>query len=436
MESLTLGLAAIAMLLVFGGIGVPIGVSMIAVAVAGFTLFMDLSFSLTMVRTLPWSTLSQYSFVVIPMFILMGNYAAAGGIIREMFHTANAWTSGVRGGLYLAVTMASAGFAAVSGSTIVNAAVFTKVALPEMLSRNYNKRISGACIAAAGTFAALIPPSIAMAIYGLLTDESIGQLLIAGLIPGLLTVLVYSLLIIILVRIKPDLAPLATERIRLGEKMRSLKGSWAIMLLIFIIIGGMYGGYISPSSAGSVGALGALAISVARRRIAVAQVRTALADAAQLGTVIFLILIGGLMFSRLLLITGFVDDLTEFFLDIGVTPMRFIIGVVVLYAILGMFMEALSMMVVTVPFLFPIAKNMGVDPVWFGVLVVKLSELAVISPPVGINLFTVVGASDGVVKMKDIYKGIIPFVFAEFIVIALLIMYPSLSTWLPATMRG
>ena len=435
MQPVIIGSLAIFALLAIGVLGVPVWLSMSVVALLGMWLVVDVNFAINTLQTLPWSTVNQFSFVVIPMFILMGGFAAAGGITRELFFTANVWLSGVRGGLYMAVTLASAGFAAVSGSTVVNSAVFTRVALPEMLQGGYDRRLSAGCIAAAGTFAAMIPPSIAMAIYGLLTGESIGSLLIAGIVPGLVTVIAYLILIAVMVRIDPSIAPLAVRKATMAERFGSLRGSWAVMLLVMVVIGGLYSGAVSPSSAGTIGALGAFVIALARRRLSRGDIAAALIEAAQLTAVVFLIIIGGLLFSRLLLVTNFVNQLTVLVQDAGITSLTFILGVVVLYLILGMFMEALSMIVVTLPFLFPVAKGLGIDPVWFGVLVVKLAELAVITPPVGINLFTVVGASDGAVNTRDVYRGVLPFVLLEVAVLALLIAVPELSLWLPRKMR-
>jgi len=434
-EPAAAGVIAIAALLVVGAFGVPVAFSMIAVALGGIWLTADANFALTAVRTLPWNTVNQFAFVVVPMFILMGGFASAAGITRELFSAANVWLSGVRGGLYMATTLASAGFAAVSGSTVVNAAVFTRVALPEMLALGYDRRIAGGCIAASGTFAAMIPPSLAMVVYGLLTGESIGALLIAGIVPGVVTALFYIVGIAVMVRAMPDIAPTSLERKSFGERLASLRGTWAILLLVVVVIGGLYSGAVSPSSAGTVGALGAFIIALARRRLTPGSIRDALVEAAQLTTVVFLIIIGGLLFSRYLLLTNFVTQLTAWVQDAGVTPMMFVLGVVILYLVLGMFMEALSMLVVTLPFLFPIAKSLGIDPVWFGVLVVKLAEIAVITPPVGINLFTVVGASEGAVSTRDLYRGVLPFVLIEIVVLALLIAVPDLSLWLPRTMR-
>jgi C4-dicarboxylate transporter DctM subunit len=435
LDPLIVGAVSIGVMLLLGALGVPVAFSMIAVALGGIVLTADLNFALTTLRTLPWNTVNQFGFVVVPMFILMGGFAAAAGITRELFLAANAWLSGVRGGLYMAVTLASAGFAAVSGSTVVNAAVFTRVALPEMLRLGYHPGVSAGCIAAAGTFAALIPPSLVMVVYGLLTGESIGTLLIAGIIPGAFTAAAYIVGIAVMVRVQPDLAPRLVQKLPFKQRLDSLGGTWAMVLLVGIVLGGLYSGAVSPSSAGTIGALGAFAIALARRRLTWGGIQGSLIEAAQLTTVVFLIIIGGLLFSRFLLLSNFVNELTALVQGAGVSPMAFIVAVVLLYLVLGMFMEALSMLVVTLPFLFPIAKSLGIDPIWFGVLVVKLAEVAVISPPVGINLFTVVGASDGAVSTNQIYRGIWPFLLIELVVLSLLIIFPEITLWLPRTMK-
>lgn len=431
---MTEGILAIVALLAMAGLGVPVGVAMILVSVIGIWLIIGEPLALSMLRTLPWSTTSQYGFVVVPMFVLMGAFAANAGITREFFEAANRWLAGVRGGLYMATTVASAGFAAISGSTVVNATVFTRIAMPDMIRLKYDRGFGAGAIAAAGTIAGLIPPSLVMVIYGLLTQVSIGAMLVAGILPGLLTALAYIACIAVMLRLRPALAPMPERRYAMREKLESLKGIWAMFPLVAIVLGGIYGGFISPSSAGTIGAAGALALALLRRKLTRAGFLDALLEAATLTAVVFVIIIGGLMLSRLLTISGFVPALTAFVTELGVTPMMFILLVVALYLVLGMFMESLSMMVVTVPFLFQIAMGLGIDPIWFGVIIVKLAEIAVITPPVGINLFAVMGASRGEVNSRAIFGGILPFIVADVIVLALLIAFPAISLWLPSNM--
>jgi tripartite ATP-independent transporter DctM subunit len=335
----------------------------------------------------------------------------------------------------MATTAASAAFAAASGSTVVNATVFTRIALPEMVRFGYHAGFGAGAIAAAGTIAGLIPPSLIIVVYGLLTGVSIGALLMAGIVPGLLTALVYILGIRLAVALRPSLVPTESPRVALRDKVASLKGIWPLIPLLTIVLGGIYTGFVSPSSAGTIGAAGALLIALARRRMDGTGFRDSIVQTAMLTAVVFMIIIGGLAYSRFLLITGFMPTLTRMIIEFGVTPFLFIAMVVTLYLVLGMFMETLSMMVITVPFLYPVVETLGIDPIWFGIIVVKLAEIAVITPPVGINLYAVMGASDGLVGTRDVFVGVLPFVFLDLIVLGILLAVPELSVWLPETMR-
>ena len=369
------------------------------------------------------------------MFVLMGAIASSAGIIGELYAAVNRWLEGVRGGLYIATCVASAGFAAISGSTVVNAAMFTRIALPEMLALGYHKGISAGCIAAAGTFAALIPPSLTFVIFGILTGESIGELFIAGIIPGLLTAGFYIAVIPMMLRVRPDWAPQVVIKSTLIEKIRGMAGIWPMLLLVFIVLGGIYTGITPPTAAGALGAVGALLIALGRRKIGAAQIWEAVRQTAELTSVLFIIIIGGLLFSRFLVVSGFVADLTILVTESGFTPTTFILAMIVMYFVLGMFVDPLSMLVMTVPFVFPVIKSFGMDPIWFGIIVTKMIEIAVITPPVGLNLFAVVSASSGRVKTGDLFYGILPFVAMELVILTILIVFPGLSTWLPTTMH-
>jgi len=435
MEPITMGFVGIAALILFAGMGVPIAFSITLVGAVGMALVTDVEFVLVTFQSLPYSTASEYAFAVIPMFVLMGAIASSAGIIGELYAAVNRWLEGVRGGLYIATCVASAGFAAISGSTVVNAAMFTRIALPEMLALGYHKGISAGCIAAAGTFAALIPPSLTFVIFGILTGESIGELFIAGIIPGLLTAGFYIAVIPMMLRVRPDWAPQVVIKSTLIEKIRGMAGIWPMLLLVFIVLGGIYTGITPPTAAGALGAVGALLIALGRRKIGTAQIWEAVRQTAELTSVLFIIIIGGLLFSRFLVVSGFVADLTILVTDSGFTPTTFILAMIVMYFVLGMFVDPLSMLVMTVPFVFPVIKSFGMDPIWFGIIVTKMIEIAVITPPVGLNLFAVVSASGGRVKTGDLFYGILPFVAMELVILTILIAFPGLSTWLPATMH-
>jgi len=433
-DSIVNGILAIVALLALAGVGVPIAFAIGIVGAAGMYLSTGGVYTQMTYQTLPFATASEYAFAVIPMFVLMGAIASASGIISELYTAVNRWLQAVRGGLYMATAVASAGFAAISGSTVVNAAMFTRIALPEMMQLGYHKGVSAGCIAAAGTFAALIPPSLTFVIFGILTGESIGALFIAGILPGLLTAAFYLGVIPFMVRMRPGWAPQPTSHATLGDKIRGMRGLWPMLALVFIVLGGIYTGITPPTAAGALGAVGALFISVARRRITTGDVWESFKQTAELTAVLFILIIAGLLFSRFLVISGFVTDLTDIVINSGLSANGFLIVMVLLYLVLGMFIDPLSMLVMTVPFIFPVIQGYGLDPIWFGVVLCKLIEIAVITPPVGLNLFAVVSASDGRVSIGDMYVGILPFVAIELVVLLILILFPAISTYLPATM--
>jgi len=432
--SVVQGILAIVALLTLGAIGVPVAYSMISVGALGMWLIGGFDFMTVTLGRLPYSILSDYSFAVIPMFILMGTLAAAAGITTELYDIFNKLLARLRGGLYMTTVVASGVFAAISGSTIVNSAVFTRIAMPEMLRHGYNKGLSAGCIAGAGTFAALIPPSISMVIVAMLTDASIGVLLIAGVLPGLLTILVYIVGIAVMVRISPSWAPPPTIRYTFKEQAEGLGRLFPTLLLIGIVLGGIYSGLMFPSAAGAVGAIGALFIGLMRRRLSWGSFKESLISATRSTAILLLIIIGGLILSRFLVFSGFVSHLSTVIEGWGLNTWQLLIAISIFYLVLGMFIDPTSMMLVTIPFIFPIAEAVGVDVVWFAVIVVKLVELAAITPPVGINLFTVMASSDNKVSSSDIFRGVLPFVFLEMIVLGMLIAFPIISTYLPSRM--
>lgn len=434
MDPLLSGLLIIAAMLVVAMAGVPIGLSMSAVAFAGLWIIGGLDAALGTFRTLPYAVSSQYTFAVVPMFVLMGAFAAQAGITGELYTAAYRFFSRMRGNLFYATILASAGFAAVSGSTVVSSAVFTRMALPEMIRFRFKRGVGGGCIAAAGTFAALIPPSISMVIYGMITNESIGALLMAGIIPGILTAVVYLIGIRILLIFYPDWAPPATERFTWAQKLDSLRGIWALVLLVGLVMGGIYTGIMPPSAAGAVGAAGALAICTMRGRLKGQDFWESLKQSASITAVLFLIIVGGLLFSRLLLYTGFVTSITGLVEDTQLTAPVFLIALVLMYLLLGMFIDTVSMMVMTIPFVYPIVLAMGFDPIWFGVIMIKLVEIAAITPPVGLNLYAVLSASRGELKTNELFVGITPFLCFEFVTLGILLAFPQVALWLPQTM--
>ncbi|MBI1384362.1 MAG: TRAP transporter large permease subunit [Rhizobiales bacterium] len=437
MDANTIAYLSIGALFVFLLAGVPVGIALGVVGVAGMYFAVGEAFVLGQVASLPYSVTSNYAYAVLPLFVLMGILAEKAGITEEVFRAADVWLRRVRGGLYQAVIVGSAVFAAISGSTMVNAVVFTRIAYPEMLKMGYSRSLSIGSIAASGSFAAMIPPSITMVIYAIITEQSVGRLLIAGIVPGILTAIVYMIGIAVIVRINPSVAPLAGVRTSWRDRFLALRWLWGIAFLVTLVLGGIYAGVFPPSAAGAVGAAGALLFAMLRlgQRF-FPSLLPALRDAASISCVIFLILIGGLLFSRMLVVSGVIDELVTLITTFASTPLRFLILVSVLYLVLGCFLDTTSMMVVTLPFVFPVVQQLGIDPIWFGIVLVKLIEISVITPPVGLNLFAVMGAVDSGTNFGHVVRGVLPFIALELIVLALLIMYPELSLWLPQQMMS
>ena len=434
MDPVLVGYLGAGLLLFFLAAGIPVGVAMGAIGIGGMLLGAGELFTWGQLKVLPFWVVNNYAFAVLPMFVLMGVLAESSGITRDVFYASDLWLRRFRGGLYQAVIVGSAVFAAISGSTIVNAVVFTRIAFPQMLRFGYSKSLSIGAIAGSGSFAAMIPPSITMVIYAIVTKQSVGQLLIAGVIPGLLTATMYLFGVYVLVRAHPQLAPPIGEDIAIREKLRSMIYVWPVLILMAIVLGGIYTGAFPPSAAGAAGAFGAFCLAIAKKKTLKGWLPPVLYDAASISCVIFIILIGGLLLSRMLVVVGIIDGLVDFITTIADTPLKFMIFVSILYILLGCFLDTTSMMVVTLPFLFPVVVELNIDPIWFGIVVVKLIEISVITPPVGINLFAVLSAVRDKAEFHHVAKGVLPFIIFDILVLALLIAFPELATWLPQKM--
>jgi tripartite ATP-independent transporter DctM subunit len=371
---------------------------------------------------------------VIPLFILMGSFATVAAITTDLFRAAYVWFGNLRGGLAMATVLSSAAFGAASGSTIVNAAVFTKMAMPEMTRFGYDVRLSAGCIAAAGTLAALIPPSILMVVYAVITEQSIGKLLIAGIVPGILTALIYCGGIYAMARLRPDIAPRANLTFSWAERFKALNGVYGIIFLFVLVIGGIYGGYFPATYAGAVGAFGAFVIALGKRRLGIGSLVEVLKEAAVTTSVIFIIVIGGIIFSRFLTYSGLVTIISGALLDLETGKYLYLAGFILLFLVLGCFVEPIAIMVMTLPIMFPVMKNAGFDPILLGVIAVKLAEIGVLTPPVGLNVFVVKSASPVPVTLGQAFTGVTPFILLDFLSLGLYVAFPELVLWLPNLM--
>lgn len=434
MSSVAIGLSGIFCALCLTLFGVPVAVSLGLIGLSGMWFVGGEVLMRSALETLAYNALNQYSFVVIPMFVLMGVLANKAKITQDLYEAFYRFMSKVRGSLFMVTILSSAGFATISGSTVVSAAVFTRLALPQMVRYGYHSGIGAGCIAAAGTFASLIPPSIMMVIYALLTGESIGRLFIAGVIPGALTAGVYLVSVWVMVRLKPQIAPIAPQEFTWSQKMESLGRVGPFLVLAILVVGGIYSGLMFPSSAGAVGAFGALGIAIWRGVGGFSHIKDALSETAVTATSVFLVLIGGLIFSRFLVFSGFITDIVAVITESGIAPYQVLVAVVLVYIALGMFIDTVSVTVITVPFIHPVMVGLGYDPIWFGVVLVKLIEISAITPPVGLNLFAVMASARTQISTGDLFKGVLPFLAMEFLVLLLIIMVPAISLWLPETM--
>ena len=437
MSPLLIGTIGFIVMVILALFEIPIFVSLGLVGVVGLILTSGFNTTMGIVAHLPFAVLANYGIAVIPLFFLMGQIAGEAGIVKDAFGAVYRLTGGLRGGLAMATTVGSAFSAATMGSSVANAALFTRVALPEMLKFKYDKSFSLGCIASAGTFAIMIPPSIMFVIYGVITEESIGRLLIAGIFPGILTAIAYLISIWIRCKWNPKLAPAPPIKYTAGEKFRSVFRLWSIMLLFLLVFGGMYSGLFNPSAGAAIGASGAFLLALGRKKLTKASVGKVCFETMQGIGPLTAIIIGGFFLGRFLVLSGFVEVIVHFVtVDLVIPPLAVIGLIAVMYLILGALMDELSMTLCTVPFVYPLVKALGYDGIWFGVIYTKLCQIGMIFPPIAINLFVVASAAGKDTNVMDVIKGIFPFILIEIIVLAVLILFPDISLYLPSKMYG
>jgi C4-dicarboxylate transporter DctM subunit len=411
---------------------VPVGMAMGLVGVSGFAYLVGGTPALKNVGHTTMRTVTDYNFAVIPLFLLMGSFASTSGMSRELFRAANAFVGHLRGGLGIATIAACGGFAAICGSSVATAATFSTVAYPEMRRHGYPDTFATGVIAAGGTLGIMIPPSTVLAVYGLITEQDIGKLFIAGIVPGLLAVTMYILTINIIGWVRPGFLP-AGERADWKERLAALRDVWAVLLLFVFIIGGMYGGLFTATEAAGMGAGGAFVIGLLRGRLSVQGILRSLLETTRTTAAIFTILIGALLFGYFLTVTQVPQKATEFLVGLGLGRYGVLAIIMVMYLVLGCLMDALAMIILTVPIIFPVIKELGFDPIWFGVIIVMTVELGLIHPPVGMNIFVIKSVIEDM-KISTIFYGVLPFIVTDLIRLVILIAFPILATWLPARM--
>ena len=439
MSGLLLGGGSLVVVLMLIALRVPIGVALGSVAFCGFWYIRGLNPALGQLREVPYTFAANWDLSAIPMFLLMGTLVAVSGTAGALFRAARLWLAPLPGGLAVATNMACAGFAAGCGSSVAASATMGRIAIPEMLRAGYEKGLAAGTVASAGTIAALIPPSILLVLFGIFAEVSITALLIAGVIPGILTALVYSAMILIRCARNPSLAPRVTlddvPDLR-SERWRALGEIWPIALLMAGIIAALYSGTVTPTEVGAAGALMALLIAILQGKMTVAKFLTALRDAMAVSAQIFFVGIGALLYTRFLALTGMSRMLSDVIVPLGLDPILIMLAVTVIFLILGMFLDPIGIMLITMPVFVPLMNALGLDLIWFGVLVVKFIEIGMLSPPLGFNVYVVKSVVGREIPLPRIFAGVGWFLVCDILVVALMILFPAIVLFLPELMRG
>ena len=412
---------------------VPLAFGMGLVGIVGIGLTRSWGAALASTAQVVHETGFAYTLSVIPLFILMGNFVARAGLAHELFHAAYVFIGHLRGGLAHATIAACAGFGAICGSSIATAATMSKVAYPSMKKLGYSDSLSTGVIAAGGTLGIMIPPSTIMVIYGIVTETNIGKLFAAGVIPGLLTAVLLMVAVVIMTSRDPEHAP-AGEKFNWPERWKALRGIWGVLLLVVVVLGGIYGGFFTATEGAGIGASGAFLFAVGRRALTVRSTIEVLIESARTTAMLFTLLIAATIFANFVNFTTMPGDLKDWITHLGLSPVMIVGAMMVIYVILGTVMEELTMVLLTIPLFFPIVVALGFDPVWFGVLIVMVIQIGLISPPVGMNLF-VINTLLPKVGLGSIFRGVWPFVVVQIVTLGFLLAFPSLSLWLPSFMK-
>jgi tripartite ATP-independent transporter DctM subunit len=420
-------------MLVLSFMRVPIALSMGLIGFLGLWWMKGIGPSMGSVTGVVYESGFQYTLSVVPLFILMGNFVTRAGMSKELYRAAYTFVGHLRGGLAMATVLACAGFGAICGSSIATAATMTKVAYPSMRELGYSDELAAGSIAAGGTLGILIPPSTIMVIYGLMTQTNIGKLFAAGIIPGIVATLLLCLAVQFITWRDPKAGPRA-ERSTWGQRVRAVRDIWAVAALFAIVMGGIYGGVFTATEGAGIGAFGAFCFALARRVLTIKLLVEVLMESARTTGMLFMILVGALVFANFINYTSMPEDLKRFVTQYEVHPMAVMAAICVIYVLLGTAMEELSMILLTVPVFFPLITHLGFDPVYFGIIIVVVVEIGLISPPVGMNMFVVRSLLPNV-STTTIFRGVTPFVVADVVRLAILVAFPAISLWLPTVLK-
>jgi len=414
-------------------IGLPVAFGLLIVGTVGYWVLAGADKTFLMLGAVPYSEITSYPLTVIPLFILMGNLAYQAGFAQKMYETAEKWVGSIPGGLAQATIVGGAAFGAACGSGLASCATLAKICIPAMRKAGVDDKLALGSVAAAGPLAQMIPPSIIMVVYGFITDTSIGKLLIAGIIPGLIAAGCFMLMIYIRCRLNPRLVPLLSKKVSWKERIVSLGHSWGIIMMVIIVMGGIYSGIFTPTEAGALGAAGTLILGLLSRNLTVRNFRDAVMDSTKTAAMIFLIIATAFLFSYFMAISRIPSNLSETIVGLDVPRWVILFGVLVLYIIAGMFIDMLAFAFLTLPVIFPVIKALGYDPIWFGVITVHMFEVALITPPFGLNLFIIRSIVPDK-SMREIIEGVGWFVAMDFVILGIYVAFPQVATWLPSLM--
>ncbi len=433
MDPVSVGLMGIVAVFLLLFLGMPIALSCMFVGVVGITYLASLEAAMPVVASTVYEVFAFYPYTVIPLFILMGGLCTSSGMTSQLFTTFDKWLGRLPGGLGLATISACAGFAAVSGSSVAASAAMGTIAIPEMRRLNYSPRLAAGCVAAGGTLAFLIPPSIGFIVYGMLTEQSIGKLLVAGLLPGLLLAGFYVITVLLMVKLKPSLAPISPEPVSFMEKLKALKGVAGALSLFLVVIGGIYLGVFTPTEAAGVGATMMFLVVLVMGRMNYKMLVASLMDSMRISAMVLFLVAGANVFSYFLALSTIPTQVAAWAAELTISRYVILAVVISIYLFLGCLLDAISMMVLTMPVIFPVMTTLNFHPIWFGVVSVLMMEAGLITPPMGLNVFTVAGVMPDV-RLEEIFKGSLPFLGAIILVCLVLTIFPQIALVLPMMM--
>jgi tripartite ATP-independent transporter DctM subunit len=434
MSNIEIGVAGIAIALALIALRVPIGVALGLVSIIGIGEMTNMRVAWGMISATPFDFAGTWELTAAPMFLFMGYLCTTTNMTQGLFHAMRLYLARLPGGLAVSSVMASAFFAAASGSSVATSAAMSRIAVPEMLKHNYDKGLATGTVAASGTLGSLIPPSVLLVLYGVYAQVSVGQLFMAGFIPGVLSALLYIAMIMVRTKLNPSLAGNTDVRSSWDEKWEAFKHIWPLPLLIGSVLGGIFLGVFSPTEAGAVGTTIAALIALARRTLTVSAIREALISTAVSTASIFIILIGSLFFTRFLAMSGVPAAFSEIILGVSTETWWIILAVAVIYLVLGMFIDSIGLLLLTLPLILPLVEGADLNLIWFGIIVVKLLEVGLVTPPIGLNVYVIKGALGNSVTLSEVFKGVAWFIVMDIVALLLIVLIPALSLYLPQKM--